>query len=76
MVLPIILIMLIPPPFSTIGALGSNIFMLWYIRRFYKGMATGLFGKKAILVCSVCDGAKFDGKGTCKRCGNKSRRLG
>ena len=76
MVLPIIIIMLVPDPYATIGALGSNMFMLFYIRRFYKGFAKGMFGSKTTLVCSVCQASRFNRDGSCKRCGNKSRKLG
>jgi hypothetical protein len=76
MVLPIIIIMLVPEPYATVSALGSNVIMLLYIRKFYKGFAKGMFGSKATLVCSVCNGSRFNRDGSCKRCGNKSRKLG
>jgi len=76
MILPIIIIMLVPEPYATIGALGSNLIMLLYIRKFYKGFAKGMFGSKTILVCTVCHGSRFNKNGICKRCGNRSRKLG
>lgn len=75
MVLPIIIIMLVPEPYATIGALGCNLVMLFYIRRFYKGMASKMLGSKMKFVCSVCQGTKFEADGTCKRCGSKNRKL-
>jgi len=76
MILPIIIIMIAPEPFATVGALGSNLVMLLYIRKFYKGMAGKILGNKMRLVCSVCNGTRFDKTGTCKKCGSKNRRLG
>jgi len=76
MVLPLIIFMLIPDPYATISILGSNMVMLLYIRKFYKGITKGILGSKATLICSVCEGKRFDGKGICKRCGSRNRRLG
>lgn len=76
MVLPMIIIMIVPEPYSTVGALGSNLVFLLYIRKFYKGLSSKILGSKMNLVCSVCNSSRFDRAGTCKRCGSKSRKLG
>jgi hypothetical protein len=76
MILPIIIIMIVPEPYATVGAIGSNLVFLLYIRKFYKGIVGSILGNKTTLVCSVCNGKKFDKNGSCKKCGNKSRRLG
>lgn len=76
MVTPLLFMVFVPEPFATIGMIGTNLGMLFYIRKFYKNIAGSLLGSKTSLVCSACQGNKFSNDGTCKRCGSKNRRLG
>ena len=74
MVLPLVLIMILPSPYGSIATIGSSLVMVLYFRRFTKNIASNLFGGKLKYSCLVCQGMKFDSKGTCVRCGGKARR--
>lgn len=77
MIVPTICIMLnVDPGTATLATMGANLGMLFYIRKTWKNMASGsgLFATKVKYQCLTCQGTKFDGRGTCWRCGGKSRR--
>ena len=60
---------------ATIGTMIVNFGMLFYLQRTIKATAVGMLGhSKLKWQCLVCQGTKFDSKGTCHRCGGKSRR--
>lgn len=74
MITPILFIMILPDPYSTVATLGTNLAMLFYIRKSFKGMAQGMFGGKMKYQCLTCGGNKFDSIGACYRCGSKQKR--
>lgn len=74
MVSPFIFILILPEPYYTVAVLGTNLLMLFYMRRTFKKVTTGLFGGKIKYQCLTCNGTRFDNLGTCHRCGGKSRK--
>ena len=74
MVIPIIFVLILPDPFSTIAVLGTNLVMLFYLRKSFKNMATSLFGSKLKYQCLSCQGMKFDKSGSCHRCGSRAKK--
>jgi len=75
MIVPTICILLnVDPGTATIATMGTNLAMLFYIRKTFKGITNGLFGNKVKFACLTCGGTKFDGKGTCFRCGGRSKK--
>ena len=76
MVAPFILVMVLPDPYGTVATIVVNLGMLFYIRKFYKGVTSSIMGNKTGLVCSACNFSKSNRDGSCKRCGCKNKRLG
>lgn len=75
MIVPTICILLnVDPGTATLATMGTNLGLLFYLRKTFKGMATGLFGGKMKFQCLTCAGIKFDSKGSCLRCGSKARK--
>lgn len=75
MIVPTICIVLnVDPGTATIATMGTNLGMLFYIRKTFKGMTNGLFGNKVKFQCLSCTGTKFDSKGSCWRCGSKAKK--
>ena len=75
MIVPTICILLnVDPGTATLATMGVNLGMLFYIRKTLKGALNGLMGGKMKFACLTCGGNKFDKKGTCWRCGGKSRK--
>ena len=75
MVVPTICILLnVDPGTATIATMGTNLGLLLYLRKTFKGMTTGLFGGKMKFQCLTCANTKFDSKGICFRCGGKSKK--
>ena len=65
----------VDPTIATVVTMGANLAVLYYITRGINKGVTGLFGHtKLKWQCLTCQGTKFDSKGTCHRCGSKSRR--
>ena len=59
---------------ATIATMGINLGMLFWIRKTFKTGLTSMFGGKIKFQCLTCAGSKFDGKGTCWRCGSRARK--
>lgn len=59
---------------ATMATMGINLGMLYWIRKTFKTGLNGMFGGKIKFQCLTCAGTKFDGKGTCWRCGSKARK--
>jgi len=74
MISPLFFIMVLPDPYATIGIIGTNLGMLFFIRKTITNIAGGMFGNKLKYQCLTCQGTKFDRKGTCYRCGGKSKK--
>ena len=74
MVSPILFILILPDPYATIATLGTNMAMLFYLRKTFKNIAGNIFGGKLKYQCLTCQGMKFDREGTCYRCGGKSKK--
>ena len=75
MIVPTICILLnVDPGTATLATMATNLGMLFYIRKTFKGMATSLFGGRVKFQCLSCSGTKFDSKGSCHRCGGKSKK--
>lgn len=66
----------VDPTTATIGTMAVNLGMLFYLRKSFKNVASGfgLSGSKIKFQCLVCQGTKFDSRGTCVRCGSKARK--
>ena len=71
---PFLFFMILPDPYNNIATLGTNLFMLFYLRKSFKNIATGIFGGKMKYQCLTCQGTKFDKSGTCFRCGSKAKK--
>ena len=74
MVSPIFFMMILPDPYFTFATLGTNLAMLFYLRKSFKKITGNLFGGKMRYQCLTCQGTKFDKKGTCFRCGSRSKK--
>ena len=75
MIVPTICLLLnVDATTATIATMGTNLGMLFYLRKTFKGMTNNLFGGKVKFQCLTCSGTKFDKKGTCWRCGGKSKK--
>ena len=75
MIVPTICILLnVDPGTATLATMGANLGMLFYIRKTFKGITNGLFGGKIKFQCLTCAATRFDSKGSCLRCGRKSRK--
>ena len=74
MVSSFVFIMVLPDPYSTIASLGTNLAMLFYLRKNFRNLATNMFGGKLKYQCLICQGTKFDGSGICHRCGGRSKK--
>ena len=75
MIVPTICILLnVDPGTATIATMGTNLGMLFYLRKTFKNGLNGILGTKIKFACLTCGGNKFDGKGTCYRCGGKSKK--
>lgn len=75
MVVPTVCILLnVDPGTATLVTMGTNLGLLFYIRKTFKNTVTGLFGGKMKFQCLTCGGTKFDSKGTCHRCGSRARK--
>ena len=59
---------------ATIGTMAINLVMLLWMRKTFKNGLNGLLGTKVKFACLTCGGTKFDPKGTCWKCGGKSRK--
>ena len=76
MIVPTVCILLnVDPTTATIATMGTNLGMLFYLRKTWKGMTTGLFGGKIKFQCLTCAGTKFDHKGSCHRCGSRAKKF-
>ena len=64
----------IDAPTATIGTMLVNLGLLFWIRKNFKTGLSSLFGGKIKFQCLACQGNKFDGKGTCYRCGSKAKK--
>ena len=73
MIVPTLLLFVFPD-YSSIITIISPIAVLLVIRQTLKNVQGNLFGGKMKYQCLTCSGTKFDSKGTCYRCGSKSRR--
>jgi len=62
------------PRIATIGTMAANLGMLFWMRKTFKNGLNGLLGTKVKFACLTCGGTKFDGRGTCWRCGGKSKK--
>ena len=74
-IMPLFFYILLPDPYATIGIIGSNIGMLFFLRKTFKNIVSGKFGNQTKFTCSVCGFSKFNQDGSCKRCGNKMRKV-
>ena len=59
---------------ATIGTMTLNLIVLFWIRKTVKNGLGNIFGSKVKFQCLTCSGTKFDSKGTCWRCGGKSKK--
>ena len=59
---------------ATIGTMGINLSMLFWIRKTFKNGLSGMLGSKIKWQCLICQNTRFDGTGKCYRCGMKQRR--
>lgn len=74
MIIPFFCYMLLPSPYDTISAMGSNLVMIFVFRKMITTMSGKILGSKIKFQCLVCSGTKFDGNGICNRCGSKQKR--
>lgn len=74
MALPFLFVMILPDPYSTLATLGTNMGMIFYMRRYFKNITGNLFGSKLKYQCLICQGTKFDKSGSCYRCGSKAKK--
>src|SRR5690348_8455106 len=66
---------IVDPTTATIGTMGINLGMLFWIRKTLNGSIGNILGgSKVKFQCLTCHGTKFDPKGTCYRCGGKSKK--
>lgn len=65
---------IVDPTTATIGTMGINLLMLFWIRKTLNSGITNMLGGKVKFQCLTCQGTKFDPKGTCYRCGSKARK--
>lgn len=73
MIIPFVVPIILPEPYSWIGMIGMNLLLLVVLRKNFKAMTGKLFGSKSEWICAVC-GNKSKNV-TCNRCGSKSRKL-
>ena len=71
--IPFLIPMIIPDPYATFAIIGSSMGMLFMIRKFAKGIATGLLKTKMIWICASCQ--KQHNKVECPRCGSRQRKM-
>ena len=75
MIVPTICLLLnVDPGTATLATMGTNLGMLFYLRKTFKGALNGILGGKIKFQCLTCSGTKFDSKGSCLRCGSKARK--
>ena len=71
---PVLFMLVLPDPYFTIATLGTNLGVLFYFRKTFKGITGKVIGGKLKYQCLICQGTKFDKSGTCNRCGSKSKK--
>ena len=75
MIVPAICLLLnVDPGTATLATMGTNLGMLFYLRKTFKGALNGIMGNKIKFACLTCGGNKFDRIGSCYRCGGKSKK--
>ena len=72
-IMPLFFYMMLPDPYATIGVIGSNLGMLFFLRKTFKSIISGKFGSSVSLMCASCGFNKYNQDGSCKRCGSKMR---
>ena len=75
MIVPTVCIFLnVDPGTATLATMGTNLGLLFYIRKTFRNTVTGMFGGKVKFQCLSCNGTKFDKKGMCWKCGSRARK--
>lgn len=75
MLIPFVFVILaVDPTIATIGTMAANLGMIFWMRKTFKSGLGNILGTKVKFACLSCGATKFDSRGTCHRCGSRSRK--